>query len=56
MVDTITMDIVTTVAAKVTETMTEQAQQAVAAVLQKIRDKLRKDPEKNHHARCSQRG
>lgn len=46
MVDTISMDIATTVAAKVAETMTEQAQQAVAAVVRRIRDKLRKDPDK----------
>lgn len=46
MVDTITMDIATAVAAKAAETMTEQVQQAVAAVVRRIRDKLREDPDK----------
>jgi hypothetical protein len=46
MADTLTMDIATTVATKVAGAMTEQAQQVVAAVVRKIRDKLRKDRDK----------
>lgn len=46
MVDTLTMDIATAVATKAAETMTEQAQQAVATVVRKIRSKLHKDPDK----------
>ena len=42
MVDPFTMEIATAVTGKVAETMTEQAQHAVAAIAQRIREKLRK--------------
>ncbi|HXL91642.1 MAG TPA: hypothetical protein VN969_22060 [Streptosporangiaceae bacterium] len=44
MVDPFAMTIATNVAAKLTDTLTDQAQQAVAAIARKIRDKFRSGP------------
>jgi hypothetical protein len=44
MVDSFAMMIATNVAAKIADTLTGQAQQAVAAIVQKIREKLRSRP------------
>jgi hypothetical protein len=44
MVDPFAMTIATNVATKITDTLTDQAQQAVAAIVRKIRDKFRSRP------------
>jgi hypothetical protein len=44
MVDPFAMTIATNVATKITDTLTDQAQQAVAAIVRKIRDKFRFRP------------
>jgi actin-like ATPase involved in cell morphogenesis len=44
MVDPLAVTIATNVATKIADTLTDQAQQAVAAIIQRVREKLRSRP------------
>jgi hypothetical protein len=47
MVDPLAMTIATNVAGKITDTLTDQAQRAVAAIIRRIREKLRSRPDQS---------